>query len=288
MKAAPFGYHRAETVTEAVEILAAYEGTSRVLAGGQSLIPMVNMRLLQPDALVDVNGVDGLAHIDQDSEAVTVGAMVRYRDLEHSSTIAQQVPLVSRVLRHIGDRQVRNRGTIGGSLAHGDPTAEMPLACLTLGASVTVAGPEGTRSIPVSELYVDSYATALDPLEVLTEIRFPAAARLPAAFIECCRRHNDFAVLAVACTGRQDSTGRWRDIRVGIGGAAATPVLARDVSASLEGTCPTDDDIEAVAHEVQGALDPPSDIRASAAYRRHLAPVYVVRALRSLREAMAA
>lgn len=288
MKAAPFGYHRAESVSEAVEILAAYEGASRVLAGGQSLIPMVNMRLLQPDALVDVNGVGDLTHIERHADAVTVGAMVRYRDLESSSIIAEHVPLVTRVLRHIGDRQIRNRGTIGGSLAHGDPTAEMPLACLTLGACVTVVGPEGSRSIPLSDLYLDSYATALDPLEVLTEIRFPTGGSQPVAFIECCRRHNDFAVIAVACTGRQDSAGRWRDIRVGVGGAAATPVLAPDISTSLEGSHLSDDDIRAAAQEVQGSLDPPSDIRASAAYRRHLAPVYVERALRLLRAGVAA
>lgn len=287
MKAAPFGYHRAGTVAEIVEVLAAYEGSCRVLAGGQSLIPMVNMRLLQPDAVVDANGVEALSHVERRGDVLVIGAMVRYRDLERSATIAREAPLLARVLPHIGDRQVRNRGTIGGSLAQGDPTGEVPLACLTMAASVTVVGPEGSRTIPVSEFYVDSYATALDPLEVLTEVHVPMRSG-PAAFLECCRRHNDFAVVSVACTGRREGDGSWHDLRIGVGGAAPTPVLAEAVAAALDGSTLDDDDLQAAAREVQASLDPPSDIRATAEYRRHLAPVYVERTLRRMRAQAAA
>ena len=136
VKTAVFGYHAARSVEEAVELLAAYEGTARLLAGGQSLVPMMNMRLIRPDALIDVNGLSDLDGIEFEDDTTVIGALTRYTTLEHSSIIADRLPLVARMVRHIGDRQVRNRGTIGGSLVQGDPTGEMPLACTTLGASV--------------------------------------------------------------------------------------------------------------------------------------------------------
>lgn len=281
MKPAAFGYHRVTSIAEAVEVLSTYEGTSRILAGGQSLVPMLNMRLIQPEALVDVNEVAELSHIEERDGRIVVGAMVRYCELEASSVVAERLPLVASVLRHIGDRQVRNRGTIGGSLAQGDPTGEIPLACLVLGASVRVVGPGGSRRIPVSDLYVDSYATSLDALEVLTEVDIPVG-DTHVAFLERCRRHNDFAVISVACTGRREMDGRWSDVRVGLGGVAATPVVATGVGEALEGSILDDREIYEVSALVSSSIDPPSDIRASAEYRRHLAPVYVQRALKLL------
>jgi carbon-monoxide dehydrogenase medium subunit len=287
VKPARFGYHRATSVAEAIDSLAAYEGNARLLAGGQSLVPMLNMRLLCPDALIDINDIPEIQVIADLGDTIHIGAGVRYRELEASPVIAQRAPLVARVLRHIGDRQIRNRGTIGGSLAHGDPTAEMALACLVLGAHVTVAGPSGSRTVSLADLYVDSYSTSLEPLEMLTAVEIPASSAVP-GFLELCRRHNDFAVVSVACVGRRNGVGHWTDVRVGLGGVAGTPVLASAVSTALSGTGLSDRDIAAAAELVGNDIDPSTDIRATAEYRRHLAPIYVRRAVTAMREAAAA
>jgi aerobic carbon-monoxide dehydrogenase medium subunit len=282
MKAAPFGYHRVSSVGQAVEYLAAYEGTARVLAGGQSLAPMLNMRLLRPDALIDINGIDELADVRSDGDTTVLGALVRHATVEYSPLIADRLAMMATVVRHIGDRQVRNRGTIGGSLAHGDPTGELPLACLALGASVRVSGPGGARELPVARLYAGPYATVLDACEVITAVVFPAAPAFH-AFAECCRRHNDFAVVSVACAGNQAPDGRWRDMRIALGGVADCPVLAEQAGELLAGSELADDDIAAAAEAALAVIDPPDDIRASAAYRRHLVPVYVRRVLTEMR-----
>jgi carbon-monoxide dehydrogenase medium subunit len=285
MKPAPFGYHPASTVEEAVAHLVAYEGSARAIAGGQSLVPMLNMRLLRPDALVDLNGIGSLRSLATDATGTTsFGAMVRYATIERSPVIANHLPLLSHVVRHIGDRQVRNRGTIGGSLAHGDPTAEIGLACLALGASVRVTGPDGTRQIPVNDLYETSYASVLDPCEILTEVLIPKA---PAhfGFVECCRRHNDFAVVSVACVGERDDDGRWRGVRIALGGVSDVAILAVAAATAVEGSVLSDAEIAEAAQSASEVVDPPSDIRASAEYRRHLVPVYVRRALVAMRQA---
>ena len=284
MKAAPFGYHRASSATEAVEYLEAYGGAARVIAGGQSLVPMMNMRLLRPDAIIDLAGIRDLTEIRVSNDTTEVGAMVRYTTLERSPVAAERLPLLARVVRHIGDRQVRNRGTIGGSLVQGDPTGEMPLACLALGATVRALGPDGFREIPVEELYTGSYATVLDPCEVVTEIVFPARPD-HVAFAECCRRHNDFAVISVACVGNRSPSGQWSDVRVALGGVGDGPVLAEASNRHLSGSFLSDEDIDAAARAALEAVDPPSDVRASAEYRLHLVPVYVRRVLTELRRA---
>jgi carbon-monoxide dehydrogenase medium subunit len=243
---------------------------------------MLNMRLWQPSALIDINPVSELAAVTPAGDETIVGAMVRYVTLERSSVAAERLPLLAYMVRFIGDRQVRNRGTIGGSLVQGEPTGEMPLGCLVLGARVRVAGPDRTRDIPVNALYDGSYAAAMDFDELLTEIVFPKHPQ-HFAFRELCRRHNDFAVLSVAATGNCLANGRWSDVRVGLGGVNDTPVLAADVTALLEGSELTDADITAAGDAALGAIDPQDDIRASAAYRAHLVPIYVGRVLRDLR-----
>lgn len=281
MKAPPFGYHRASSVADAVQLLSMYDGAARVLSGGQSLMPMLGMRLIRPDALIDVNDLTELTGIHSSGHEVRVGALVRCSAIEASAVIADRLPLLRRVVRHIGDRQVRNRGTIGGSLAHGDPTAEMPLACLTLEAVVRVVGPSGSREIPMRELYETSYATTLDPCEILTEISFLARPAY-AAFAESCRRHNDFAVISVAAVGDRNPDDTWSGVRIGLGGVADTPVLAEPAMALLENAALTPENVAAAAEAIAPVLDPPSDVRASAEYRRHLAPIYVRRVLRDL------
>ena len=287
VKPAPFGYHRAASVADAVSLLSAYEGSARVIAGGQSLMPMLNMRLLRPDALVDVNGVRELAGIRPAGDATTLGALVRYTTIERSPLIAERLGLLPRMVRYVGDRQVRNRGTIGGSLAHGDPTAELPLACLVLGAVIKATGPAGSREVPVADLYQGSYATVLEPAEVVTEVVFPSASRF-FAFSEQCRRHNDFAVISVVAIGDREPDGTWTRVRIGLGGVADQPVLAGAAAAAVSGSRLPDELINEAAEVALEVADPPSDVRASAEYRRHLVPVYVRRVLTALRSAGAA
>jgi carbon-monoxide dehydrogenase medium subunit len=284
VKPAVFAYHRPTSVAEAVGYLADHQGAARVLAGGQSLVPMLNMRLWRPSALVDINEVDELDDIRVEGDRTVLGALVRYATLERSPVVAERLPLIARIVRHIGDRQVRNRGTVGGSLVQGDPTGELPLACLVLGAVVTATGPGGTRRVPLADLYVGSYATSLELDELVTAVELPAHPQ-HIAFAELCRKHNDFAVVSAVATGDRDEDGRWRSVRIALGGVADTPVLATAAGAVLEGTELTDADLDAAARAAAEVVDPPSDVRASAEYRRHLVPVYVRRVLTELRAA---
>jgi aerobic carbon-monoxide dehydrogenase medium subunit len=283
VKPGPLGYHRATSVSHAVQLLSGYEGTARVIAGGQSLVPMLNMRLIQPDALIDVNQLAELMQARAAGDGTVLGALVRYTTIEQSPLIAERLGLLARMVRHVGDRQVRNRGTIGGSLAQGDPTGEMPLACMVLGASVRITGPAGQRELPVADLYLGSYATVLDPCELLTEVVFP---RAPAyfAFAEQCRRHNDFAVVSVAAVGDCGPDGTWAGIRVALGGVADQPVAATAAGDIASGSRLTDEVIADAAQAALEVADPPSDVRASAEYRRHLVPIYVRRVLTELRD----
>jgi carbon-monoxide dehydrogenase medium subunit len=283
VKPATFDYHRPVSVAEAVARLAEHDGAARVLAGGQSLVPMLNMRLWRPDALVDINEIDELDDIHIDGDRIVLGALVRYATLERSELVAARLPLLARTVRHIGDRQVRNRGTVGGALVQADPTGELPLACLVMGGVVTATGPRGARRVPLSELYVGSYATALELDELLTEVEIPPQPR-HVAFREVCRKHNDFAVVSVAATGDRDADGRWRNVRIGLGGVADTPVLAPAAAAAVTGTTLDDADLDAAAAAALEVIDPPTDVRASAEYRRHLVPVYVRRVLAELRD----
>jgi carbon-monoxide dehydrogenase medium subunit len=191
------------------------------------------------------------------------------------------------MVRYVGDRQVRNRGTIGGSLVHGDPTGELPLACLVLGATIKAVGPAGHRAVPVADLYQGSYATVLDPCEVVTEVVFPSARRF-FAFAEQCRRHNDFAVVSVAAVGDRQPDGTWAGVRIGLGGVADQPVLAATAGEVLNGSRLSDESISEAAEAAAEIADPASDVRASAQYRRHLVPVYVRRVLTELRLAASA
>ena len=282
MKSADFAYHRPGDIAEAVRCLQDYDGGARILAGGQSLVPMMNMRLWRPEAVVDINGLSGLADVTAHGDETRIGALVRYTALEFSPLVAARLPLLKAMVSFVGDRQVRNRGTIGGSLVQGDPTGEMPLGCLVLDATVRVLGPSGSRAIAMADLYEGAYAATLAPDELLTEIRVPGHPP-HYAFRECCRRHNDFCVLSVAATGLVGGDGRWSGLRIGLGGVNDTPVLSDASMALLEGSRLDDADIAAAGEAARDAIDPPDDIRGSAAYRAHLAPLYVARVLRDLR-----
>ncbi len=283
MKPAAFSYVRPSSVREALEALDAHGGMARVLAGGQSLVPMLHMRLMAPNAVIDINRLAGLDEIRAEGAATVLGPLVRYSTIENSAILAERLPLLPCVVRYVGDPQVRNRGTVGGSLGQADPTGEIPLACLALDATVEASSMSGSRTIGIDEFLEGAYTTALEPEEMITGIRFPVAPDR-FAFLERSRKHNDFAVIEVAALGRSDGDGRWRDLRIALGGVNDRPVLARDASKLLEGTALEDEAIAEAAELALAVVDPPDDIRASAEYRRHLVPIYVRRALSRLRE----
>jgi aerobic carbon-monoxide dehydrogenase medium subunit len=283
VKSAPFSYVRPGSVQEALQILDEGAGGARVLAGGQSLAPMLQMRLMQLSTLVDINRLPGLAEVTAEGPVTVFGPMVRYVTNEQLPLVAERLPLLQCVVHYVGDRQVRNRGTIGGSLAQADPTGEMPLACLALDATVVASSVSGRREIPIDEFLFSAYATSLEPEEMITEIRFPIAPDR-FAFFERNRKHNDFAVINVAALGRRGDDGRWSDVRIALGGVNDRPVLAVAAAAALEGTALDDDAIAEAGQAALDVCDPPSDVRASAEYRRHLIPIYVRRTLAKLRD----
>jgi len=283
VKSAPIKYHRATSVEEAVQLLGEYEpGEARVLAGGQNLVAMLNMRLWRLSALIDVNAIPGLSGIEPRGSSIVLGALTRHAMVEHSELVAKRLPLLSTMIRHVADRQVRNRGTLGGSLVHGDPSAEMPLGCLVLNARLHVQGPNGPREIAMEDFYDGPYAAAIEPDEMLTHVEIPPAPRYH-AFLEVVRRHGDFCVLSVAVVGDRRDDGTWENVRIGLGGLSETPVLAQALMDIAEGTSLSDEVILRAAASVVGVIYPASDFRASAEYRSHLAPVYVERALKALR-----
>jgi CO/xanthine dehydrogenase FAD-binding subunit len=281
MKAADFLYHRPRSVKQAVQLLSEYGGTARILSGGQSLMPMMNLRLWRPAALIDIGSVTELDTIEVKGEETVLGARFGYSRIETDPMIAKRLPLLARMIRSVGDRQVRNRGTIGGALVQADPTGEMALGTLILGATIHVQGKKEKREIAAEDFFLGSYATAIDPEEILVSVTYP---RHPDhfAFAEINRRHNDFAVVSVALAGDVDAFGRWHRLRIGLGGVDETPVLARRAMEAGQGTTLDADTIAAMAAIAAEDITPPNDIRASAEYRRHLTRVYLTRMLTSL------
>jgi aerobic carbon-monoxide dehydrogenase medium subunit len=282
LKAAPLEYLRPRSVDEAVRMLDEHLGMARVLAGGQSLVPMLHMRLLRPSAVVDVNRLGAeMGRIDARASEVVIGALVRYVELERSPVVAERLPILQQVVSYVGDPQVRNRGTLGGALAQSDPTGELPLACLALGARVVVRSVRGEREIPLDGFFAGSYANVLEPEELVVAVRFPPS---PAhcAFFERGRKHNDFATVSVLALGTRDPAGRWSGVRVALGGVNDRPVLAAGTAETLEGRAWDAALIERAAQRALEVVDAPDDVRGSAAYREHLVPIHVRRVLADL------
>jgi carbon-monoxide dehydrogenase medium subunit len=282
VKAAPFEYVKPATVDEALQALEDHLGMARVLAGGQSLLPMLGMRLMRPSALVDINGLAGeLGRIEARGSETVVGALVRYATIESSPVVSERLPLLQHIVQYIGDRQVRNRGTIGGALAQADPTGEMALACLVLDATIVARTTQGERDIPAADFFAGSYASVLEPEELLVAVRFPLAPD-HCRFFERGRKHNDFAVLSVAVAASRGAEGRWEGVRIGLGGVNDRPMLAEAAAAALEGRTWDDATIDAATALAMEVVDAPDDVRAGAAYREHLVPIHVRRLLREL------
>ncbi|MET0397247.1 MAG: xanthine dehydrogenase family protein subunit M [Longimicrobiaceae bacterium] len=280
MKPAPFEYHRPSTVDEATGLLARHGYDAKLLAGGQSLVPAMNFRLAQPAVLIDLERVAGLAELREEGGVLRMGAMTRQRAAERSPVVAQGAPLLVETLPFVAHPQIRNRGTVGGSIAHADPAAEIPAVMLALDARFHLRGPGGSRSVSAGEFFTGLFGTALEADELLTEVEIPAPAPGSGwAFGEVSRRHGDYALAGVAATVALDAAGRCCGARIALLSVGEGPVLATGAAAALLGAEPTADAVRAAADAVEREIDPPADIHASAAYRRQLAGVLVRRVL---------
>lgn len=277
MKPSAFDYIRAETLDEALAVLTEVDLEAKVLAGGQSLMPMLNMRLVQPRVLLDVNGLAGLDTLELRTDAegtlLEVGTLVRQRVLERYVQEELRARLLYAALTHIGHPQTRNQGSVGGSLAHADPSAELPLVLTTLGGSVFLRSMRGERQVPAEEFFQSYMTTVSEPDELLTKSvwRLPAP-HVGVAFREFRRRHGDFALVAAACTLEIDSEHRVQKIRLGMGGVADKPLLVQQAG-ELVGEHWTKERARALAEAVAAQLDLVDDIQASASYRYQLAAV---------------
>jgi carbon-monoxide dehydrogenase medium subunit len=278
MKPPPFSYHDPKTVAEVIGLLSSLDN-AKLLAGGQSLMPMLNFRYVQPDHIIDLNRVEGLAYIRETADGMEVGAMTRQRDLEFSELVEKRFPLMHEAVRSIGHRQTRNRGTIGGSLCHLDPSAELVSCAMTLDAVVVVEGPAGRREIAFKDFPLGYLTPAVEPTEVLTAIRFAAwPAGHGHAFEEFARRHGDFAIVSAAVLLQADAASRITCAAVTLGGMGATPVRANELEAGLIGRTPDAEFLRQACESCRG-LDALDDVHAPAAYRQHLATVMSRRAL---------
>ena len=276
MKPAPFAYRKARSLDEAVALLGQH-ADARLLAGGQSLIATLNMRLSAPSLLIDVNGVGGLDHIEAKDGMVAIGALTRHARVERSDVIARHAPLIAMAMPHIAHPAIRNRGTIGGSIAFADPAAELPACLLALGGEVEASGPNGKRTIKADDFFVDLYETALRPGEILTAIRVPAAtAETRTGFAELARRHGDYAIVGLAATARAAAKGL-ADVRLAFFGVGNTPLRARKAEEALAGG-----DIDAAVAALD--LAPHDDIQATAPEKKHLAGVLLRRVAKQLME----
>ena len=285
MKPAPFAYARPGSIEEACALLA--DEDARIIAGGQTLVPMLAMRLARPTVLVDILRIDGLAGIRETPDSVTIGATTRQVDIEHSPVIADRVPLLAKAMPWVGHPPTRNRGTIGGSIANADPAAEIPLVAVTLGAEIVAATADGSEVIPADEFFIGPMLTAAPAAGCVTEIRWPVwrEPRLGVAFHEISARRGDFAFVAAAAQVALDAAGVCIGCAVGIGGVGDRPVRLQLVNEALVGSKLDDPAIrEAVAAAVQD-LEATSDLHASAEYRRRVARTLATRALGEARDA---
>jgi aerobic carbon-monoxide dehydrogenase medium subunit len=279
VKPPAFEYVAVASMEEAVAQLAAYGDDARILAGGQSLMPILNMRLATPRRLVDLNRVDTLSYIAERAGGVAIGAMTRQRTAERSELIAAAVPLLAEALPWVGHSAIRNRGTIGGSLAHADPAAELPGVAVCLDARFTVRGEAGERTLAARDFFRGYLTTALAPTELLTEVWFPSApAGSGAAWIEFARRHGDYALVGVAAVVTLEGS-TVRQASLAVIGVDGVPVRVVDAERLLIGVPLSAESMTAAAESVRRTLEPHADIHATAAYRRHLAGIITVRAL---------
>ncbi len=292
MKAAEFDYIRADSVAAACEALAAAGPGEehKIVAGGQTLVPLMAMRLARPSLLVDIDGIPGLDGIDAGDGVVAVGAMTRQRAAELSPAIRGELPLLAKALRFVGHLQTRNRGTVGGSLVHGDPAAEIPLVAVALDAELEAEGTGGRRVCPADGFFEAPMVTAIAPDECLVEARFPVwtGGRIGTGFREVASRQGDFAIVAAAAQVALDPDGTCSRIAAALGGVAPRPVRIAALEDALTGARLDDGAIDAALASVEAAIEPDDDLHATAAYRGRVAKVLLGRAIREARDEAAA
>ena len=280
MKPPSFEYYAPRTIDEAVARLAEHGDGAKVLAGGQSLVPLMNLRLAAPDVLVDVNRVDGLADLSAWDGGLSIGALVRQSALERSDLARERLPLLAEAIRYVGHPTIRHRGTVGGSLAHADPAAELPAVMLALDATLVARGPGGDREVPAADFFTGYLTTALAPDELLAEVRVPDVPDgTGVAFVELSRRYGDFAICGAAVLVTLDDAGRCTRVRVALCGVGPGPIRARAVEDALQNETPAGGALQSAAQRAVDEIDPPSDVHGSASYRRKMAIVMTRRAL---------
>jgi len=269
MKPARFDYVVPATVDAAIEALRAAKGEGRILAGGQSLLPLLNFRMARPAVLVDLNGIKELSFIELRGDRLAIGALTRHREIEQSPLIASKLPVMAAAMRHVAHLAIRNRGTIGGSLSHADPAAELPMLSLFYSAELHVQGPEGRRTIAAEDFFVDALTNCLAPEEIVVEIEFPMLQHDGWAFEEVARRFGDFALASIAVSVRRSGT-RMDDARVAVMGVADTPLRLRQVEGKLGAIGIDDRTPDRFAEFVTSSVSANGDLHASAEYRQHL------------------
>jgi len=280
VKTPVFEYHCPETVEEMLALLAEHGDEAKLLAGGQSLVPLLAMRLARPSQVIDMNRIASLGGIEDRGDHVRFGAMVREREAERSALVRDSLPLFAEALPFIGHVGIRNRGTIGGSLAHADASAELPAVAVAMGAEMVVRSAQAERVLPADDFFEFHFTTAMADDECLVEVRVPRGpADVGWSFTEVTRRHGDFALVGVGAMIGLGTDGSISESRISLLGVAPRPIRARSAEESLVGSRPSPEVFEAAAQDAAAGLEPPSDVHGSGAFRRHLAVVSVRRAL---------
>ena len=277
---ASFDYYRPQTIDEAIQLLGQHGEDAKILAGGHSLIPMMKLRLAEPAVLIDIGRVSGLSHIRESNGQIAIGALSTYHSLESSDTLRSRAPVISEAAALVGDVQVRNRGTIGGSLTHADPGADLPAVILALDATMKLRGANGERSVPASEFFVEMMTTAVRPDELLTEVQAPSLPpRSGSVYLKHPNPASGYSVVGVAAIVTLGADGVCQNVRIGISGAGPMPVRASAAEAVLRSQQPTDENIARAAGRAAEGIETLDDIHASSEYRAHLVEVYTRRAL---------
>ncbi len=280
MTTSAFEYYAPASAGEAVELLAQHGDGAKILAGGHSLVPLMKTRLARPDVIIDLGKVQGMSYVRDHNGGLAIGAMTTYYQLESSDLVQSRAPALSDAASVVADPQVRNMGTIGGSLAHSDPAADLPAVVIALRATITASSSSGHRTIEADGLFVDLLTTSLNSDEIISEITIPApAAGSGSAYAKFANKASHFAIVGVAASVTLGSDGSCRDVSIGITGAGASASRASEAEAALEGGKADDDAIRGAAEKAGAGIDFNEDVHASAAYREHLTKVFTERAL---------
>ncbi len=279
MKPAPFAYVRAESFDQVFDLLDEHGDEARILAGGQSLMATLNMRLSAPEVLVDINHLEGLSDISVDGDTLKIGALARHSDVLESDLVATHAPLIAKAMPHVAHQAIRNRGTFGGSIAFADPAAELPAVTRTLGATFVIRGRDGERKVAADDFFKGLFETDRADNEILVGAEIPSIADGErTAFMELARRHGDYAIVGIAVQGRVDG-GTFSDMKIGFFGAGDQPILARSAMDALNGQSNSDDTVKKAQDALDADLDPMPDLNGPAEMKMHLARVLTKRAL---------